>query len=238
MAFPKRTFKKRTYKRRPATRKALVKTIKTVIKRQSELKTHEAISSSTQVLSGVLSNTASYRYDFAADIPLFSNSASTQRGRIGTEIDIRKLEWTGRFRMANHLTPKMNLRFILVRFNSSNGTQPTLTKIITDNNANQAYIQGIASDCPYTILSDKRVSLSNTGGDVAHLWNDFVVKLKWVSPKSTKRLVKYSDTTIALDHTSIMSGLLRLYWINDQDLTDPAYTQLHASWARVSFLDN
>jgi len=217
--------------------KDVVNTVKKVITARQEHKTHDTKVTSVQVLTNQLSNTSSYRCDFGTDIPLFSNSAANQDGRIGREIDIRKMEWSGNFRLVSSLWSALNLRFILVKWTGAAGGQPTVGKIITDNaTVSQVYQQSIAPDCPYTILMDKRMRLTPPSLGTA-LPNDFTVRFTWKTPKTSRRLVEFSENNISLDYTAVMKGLYRLYWFSENDLSDPAYTSIQQSWSRVTYVD-
>jgi len=219
-------------------KKALVKTIKSVLNKKLELKTQDVVYNTEQALSPIFSNNASYINEIT-NIPQFAaGTASLQDGRVGTKLDIRRFVWCGRFKIVTNLDTQLRLRVIVVRWANNGGDEPSVTRIVTSGAvANQAYMQPTAPDCPYQILADRRYVFEPNFNLGAGQQMHYFVRLDIKTPKDESRIVEYSQTALTGTYSSVQRGLIRVYWMSDGDITDSAYTSCVAQFNRVYFTD-
>lgn len=238
MAF-KRTYKKRVYKRRPA-RKAklstgLKKAVKAIVSKSTEMRYFDYRVTAEQIINNQLSNASASYYSDPCDVPLFSSAAATSmEGRTGNQIDIRRIRWAGKFKINATALTQLRLRFVAVRFSSSAGAAPSVGKItLNPTTTSTNFLEPIAPDTPYQILTDKRVVFTPpTSG--TH-YRDVVLDFR--TPASQKRLVQYSDTSTTIDYTSVMKGLIRIYWFEDNGASTSTTSSIVSSQLRTYFKD-
>lgn len=216
---------------------SLMKVVKRVCEKTQELRYFDYRVTAEQIINNQLSNSSASYYSDPCDVPLFSAAAATSmEGRVGNEIDIRRVRWVGKFKLVASGQPQLRLRFIAVRFLTSSGSAPSVGKItLNPTTLTTNYNEPIAPDTPYQILLDKKVILQppvNTGT----YYKDVVLNLR--TPKGQRRVVTYSNTSTTIDYSSVMRGLIRIYWFEDNGASTTAISSILSSQMRTYFKDN
>lgn len=221
----------------PAGLKNAVKAIaKKTCDKTQEMRYFDYRVTAEQVLNNALSNSSVSYYSDPCDVPLFSSAAATSmEGRTGNQIDIRRIRWAGRFKINATSVTQLRLRFVAIRFATSAGAAPSVGKI-TLNSTTVAtnYLEPIAPDTPYQILVDKRVTFTPPTSGIHY--RDVVLDIK--TPASQRRMVTYSDTSTTIDYTSVMKGLIRIYWFQDNSTLTSTDYSITSSQMRTLFKDN
>lgn len=212
------------------------KYVKNVLSKTLEMRYFDYRVVAEQIINNQLSNASASYYSDPCDVPLFSSAAATSmEGRTGNQIDIRRVRWTGKFKLVASGQPQLRLRFIAIRFLTSSGNAPSVGKItLNPTTLTTNYNEPIAPDTPYQILLDKKVILTppvNTGT----YYKDVTLNLR--SPVGQKRLVTYSDTSTTIDYSSVMKGLIRIYWFEDNGASTTAISSILSSQMRTYFKD-
>lgn len=227
-----------TTRRRTAKKANLTPQVKNavnaIVDRRLEMKQYDVTQTTTQVINNQLSNASiSYYCDFA-DVGLYVNTTAGMNGRVGTEIDIRRILWRGKFLINSSVQPQMRLRFILVRWANNSTNQFNVGKITTNAATTAlAYTDIIAPDTPYQILLDRRVEV--TPPLAGNYYKTVTIDVR--TPANQSRKVQYSDTSSSQTFAGVTKGLLRLYWFEDNGVLTSTTTALTTSVSRTWFKD-
>lgn len=234
---PKRSYRKKASKKGPAKLSTGVrKAVKAIVSKSQELRYFDYRVTAEQILNNQLSNASVSYYSEPCDVPLYSGAAATSmEGRTGNEIDIRRIRWAGKFKLVASSQPQLRLRFIAVRWANSSGNNISVGKItLNPTTTSTNYLEPIAPDCPYQILCDKRVKWTPPFASGTQ-YRDVVLDFK--TPASASRKVMYSDTSTTIDYTTVMKGLIRIYWFEDNGGSSSAVTSIVSSQMRTWFKD-
>lgn len=211
--------------------------VKNALSKTLEMRYFDYRVTAEQIINNQLSNSSASYYSDPCNVPFFDGTVATSmEGRTGNQIDIRRVRWTGKFKLVASGEPQLRLRFIAVRFLTSSGNAPVVGKVMLNSTTlTTNYNEPIAPDTPYQILLDKKVIFTppvNTGT----YFKDVTLNLR--SPAGQKRLVTYSNTLVTpVDYTIVMKGLIRIYWFEDNGPSTTAISSIVSSQMRTYFKD-